>query len=284
LDRNLLSQVACKRRLLWIEGARIAARNRWAAAPASARWLCRKGQKLEKLAGTKVSLQKVEGRRRLRGAPTPLLCAAVLGCWLNAGTAFALDVPPDAALKEDAELLPVTLNPPGNSLVFGADEHCSSPVPSTPGNAAANVQMDAAGLENGTQMEPEDTLLATTANTACVPLAAFAAAGEPVFAAHAAGSSFAFSATLGQLAMFAGVPAAIAGIAKAVARKKGRGRADTTLPGRGNGPGGPGGGPGGGNGGTGGGPATPTPEPVSTVLLIAGAALVGRAVQRRAGR
>ncbi len=229
----------------------------------------------------------MEGSRRLRGALRPLLCAAALGSWLNAGAAYALDVPHDAVLQEDAELLPVTLNPPGTSLVFGSDEHCSSPVPSAPGDAVANVQMDAAGLENGTQMEPEDGVLAATAKQpACIPqAAAFAAAGEPFFAAHAAGSSFAFSATLGQLAMFAGVPAVIAKIAQAIASRNGGGRSMLPANGPGNGPGpGPVGGGAGPGGGTGGNPPTPTPEPVSTVLLIAGAALVGRAVHRHAGR
>src|SRR5262245_30437168 len=107
----------------------------WVVAPASARWLCRKGQKLEKLAGTKVTLQKVEGSQRLRGALGPLLCAAAFASWLNAGAAYALDVPPESALQEDTELLPVTLNPPGESLVFGAEENCISTA-SSPGDAA----------------------------------------------------------------------------------------------------------------------------------------------------
>ena len=240
---------------------------------------------LEKLAGTKVSLQKVEGSRRLRGALSPLLCAAALGSWLNAGAAYALDVPPDAALKEDVELLPVTLNPPGKSLVFGADEDCISFVHGTPDKAAANVQMDATGPENGTQLEPEDSVLEATAKGACISRASFAAAGEPVFVAHAAGSSFGFGATLGQMAMLAGVPAGIAKAVQAIGDKKGRGKPAAPPNGGGNTP--PGGGAGGSGGAGGGGgnrPATPTPEPASTLLLLAGAALVGGAVQRRARR
>ena len=238
---------------------------------------------LEKLTGTKVTLQKVERARRRRGTLSPLLCAVALGSCLDASVAYALEVPSEAAMDADAELLPVTLNPPGDSLVFGADEPCLS-VHATPADdAAANVQMDAAGRANGTQLEPEESLLEATGNGRCVTLASFAAAGEPFFAAHAAASGFGFSATLGQMAMFAGVPAAIAKAAQAVGKRKGKG-GDRPLPGPGDGPGrGPGGGVGGpgAGGGPGGQPPTPTPEPASTLLLVAGAALVGRAVQRR---
>lgn len=240
---------------------------------------------LEKLSGTKVSLQKLEGVRRLRGALGPLLCAVALGSWLDAGAAYALDVPPDAALHDDGELLPVTLNPPGESLVFGADEPCTSPAQATPSDAATGVQVDAGRPGNGTQLEPEEQILEATATGPCVPLAAFAAAGEPVFAAHAAASGFGFSATLGQIAMLAGVPAAIAKVADAVAKRKGKNGNDAVLTdlGKGDGPRGGPRGPGG-EGGGGKQSPRPVPEPVSTVLLIAGAALVGRSVQRRAGR
>ena len=111
---------------------------------------------LEKLAGTKVTLQKVEGAQRRRGALGPLLCAVALGSWLDAGAAYALEVPSDAAMDSDAELLPVTLNPPGESLALGADAPCVAPV--TPADdAVANLQMDANGPENGTKAEPEDS-------------------------------------------------------------------------------------------------------------------------------
>jgi hypothetical protein len=240
---------------------------------------------LEKSSSTKVCLQKVEGCQRRRGALGPLLFAVVaLASWLDAGAVYALDVPSDAALQDDAELLPVTLNPPVEGLVFGADENCISLARTIPGNAAANVQMDAAGPENGTQMEPEDRVLEPTASGACVPLATFAAAGEPVFAASAASAGFGFNATLGQLVLLIGMPAAIGKLAETLLKSSGGngpfivlispkpgGGFTITLPGRG-----PIGGPGG--------PPAPVPEPVSTAMLIAGAAMVGRAVLRRASR
>jgi hypothetical protein len=217
-----------------------------------------------------------------------MLCAVVvaLGSWMmDAGAAYALEVPTEAALDQDAELLPVTLNPPGESLVLEADEPCISAARAPAADdTAANVQMDATGPGNGTQLEPEDRILEATR---CGTLASFAAAGEPVFVANAASSGFGFGATLGQMAVLAGIPG-IAKVVQAVAKRKSSNGGNGVVPGTDTGPGGTGGGFGGpGGGGTGSGgntPPTPTPEPASTLLLVAGAALVGRAVQRRRGR
>jgi len=227
----------------------------------------------------KVILQKVEGPRRLRGTLGPLLCVAALGSWLNAGAAYALEVPPEAALMDEAELPPITLNPPGESLVFGANEDCFSlaSAAAAEDENAANVQLETDESVPGDNGRPEEVLLEPTAKGACNPLAmSFAAAGEPILALQAASSGFGFSAMLGQLFVFAAIPASIA---KALGRSKGGSNA-AAFPFDGGVPNTPAG-AGGNRGSNGSNAPTPTPEPTSVLLFAAGAALVGRAVKKR---
>jgi hypothetical protein len=249
---------------------------------------------LKELAEKTVTLRRAERGRRRRGALGALLLGVVaLGSWLHSGAAYALEVPPEAALNDEAELLPITLNPPGESLVFGADERCVSPAQanavlgSPPEGVetedAANVQLETEEPLPGTDAPQEESLLEASAKAPCGPLAmSFAAAGEPALTIQAA--RIGFHAMLGQLAAMAAVPAAIAAVA-AGKGGGGGGAAGVLLPG-GVPPTTPpfGAPPAGGLPGQGGEPPIPTPEPTSWLLLAAGAGLVGRAVKRRVGR
>jgi hypothetical protein len=239
-------------------------------------------------------LQKVERSKRRRGALGPLLCVAALGSWLNSGAAYALEVPPEATLHDESELLPITLNAPGESLVFGGanEKNCISLAKSAAidgseldGEAvedAAELQLDAVEPVPGTNGEQEEALLEANANGPCIPVAMpFAAAGEPVLAANAAASGLGFSAMLGQIAALAAIPAAIAAVGKggggggggaaaaAISPLPG-GVSPTALP--------PVAGAPTGNNGK---PPVPTPEPTSILLFAAGAALVGRTAFKR---
>ena len=244
---------------------------------------------LEELAVTELRLQKEERPQRRRGALGPLLCVAALGSWVHSGAAYALEVPHEAAL-DDAAQRPITLNPPGESLVFGTDEkHCIALAQSTVVggieldgeivNDAAEVPSDAVEPMPGSNGEHEDIPLAASAADPCITLAMpFAAAGPPVLSA----TNLGFSATLGQIAVLAGLPAAVAaarkgsggGSSRAAIIQALKGRLGPTVP--------PGGAPG--SGGTGRNAPTPAPEPTSLLLFAAGGALAGRALKRRMGR